>query len=324
MTGDRLVFLDVGHGNAAVLHAQGHVCVIDAGPGTTLLEYIRTNKVTSIDLALLSHADKDHIARLLGLLTAGGIPVKRVLLNTDSEKASPTWADLVYELDLHWRNKGLIFEVALTVQQSPITVGTTTLEILAPTPALAAMGPGSKTRDGRRITSNTISAVIRILYEGEPISLLTGDLDAVGLEEMIGRGTVVTAPLVVFPHHGGASGIRSADFATRLMTAATPASVVFSVGRGRYGNPQRDVVDAVRKAIPGTRILCTQLTEQCAAKLPRDKPTHLTSLVAHGREGNRCCGGTLVLRFGRGGGLFPRQAVHLEFIKAKAPTAMCQ
>lgn len=324
MTGDRLVLLDVGHGNAAVLHAQGQVCVIDAGPGITLLEYIRTSNISSIDLAILSHADKDHIAGLLGLLTAGNVTVKRVLLNTDSEKASSTWADLAHELELHWKNQGLTFEVALTAQQSPITIGSTTLEILAPTPGLVMMGPGSKTHDGRRITSNTISAVIRILYYGQPVSLLTGDLDAVGLDELLGRGVTVTAPLLVFPHHGGGSGTRSADFATRLVTAATPASVVFSVGRGRHGNPQREIVDAVRKVGPTTRIVCTQLAEQCAAELPKDRPTHLTSVVAHGREGNRCCGGTVVLRFGKGGGLFPRQAAHVEFIKEKAPTAMCQ
>lgn len=232
MTGDRLVLLDVGHGNAAVLHAQGHVCVIDAGPGTTLLEYIRTSNISSIDLAILSHADKDHIAGLLGLLTAGNVAIKRVLLNTDSEKASSTWADLAHELELHWKNQGLTFEVALTAQQSPIAIGTTTLEILAPTPALAMMGPGSKTHNGRRITSNTISAVIRIVYDGQPVSLLTGDLDAVGLDELLGRGVTVTAPLLVFPHHGGGSGTRSADFATRLVTAATPTSVSSRLAEG--------------------------------------------------------------------------------------------
>jgi len=324
MTGDRLVLLDVGHGNAAVLHAQGQVCVIDAGPGTTLLEYIRANSINSIDLVILSHADKDHIAGLLGLLTAGNVAIKRVLLNTDSEKDSSTWADLAHELHLHWQNQGLIFDVALTAQQSPITIGSVILEILAPTPALAMMGPGSRTHDGRRITSNTISAVIRIIYDAQPVSLLTGDLDTVGLDELLARGIAVSAPLVVFPHHGGSSGTRTAEFSTRLMTAATPTSVVFSVGRGRHGNPQREIVEAVRAVEPSTRIVCTQLAEQCAAKLPKDKPTHLTSVVAHGREGNRCCGGTLVLRFGQGGGLFPRQAAHVEFIKLKAPTAMCQ
>ena len=35
------------------------------------------------------------------------------------------------------------------------------------------------------------------------------------------------------------------------------------------------------------------------AKVPKEKPTHLTALFAHGREENKCCGGTVVLRLGK-------------------------
>lgn len=324
MTGDRIALLDVGHGNGAVLHVDNQVCVIDAGPGTTLLEYVQANAIPSIDLVILSHADQDHIAGLLGLLTAGNVPIKRVLLNTNSEKDSKAWADLVHELDLHWRNKGLKFEVGLTAQDSPITIGAATLEILSPSPGLATMGAGSRTHDGRRITSNTVSVVIRVIYGGQPVSLLTGDMDGIALDDMLSRNVVATTSLLVFPHHGGGSGPRSADFSTKLLSATNPNSVVFSVGRGKFGNPKKEIVDAVRSANSGTRIICTQLNEECAAKLPKQKPTHLNSLVAHGREENRCCGGTVVLKFGQGGGLFPREIPHLEFIKLRAPSAMCQ
>lgn len=324
MTGDRIALLDVGHGNGAVLHIDNQVCVIDAGPGTTLLEYIQANSITSIDLVVLSHADQDHIGGLLGLLVAGNVPIKRVLLNTNSEKESKVWAGLVHELNLHWQNKGLQFDVGLTAQDSPIAIGSATLEILSPSPGLAAMGAGSRTSDGRRITSNTVSVVIRVIYNGQPVTLLTGDMDGIALDEMLSRKVPATTSLLVFPHHGGASGTRSADFATKLLGATKPDSVVFSVGRGRFGNPKKEIVDAVRTSNANTRVICTQLNEECASKLPKETPTHLTSLVAHGRQHNRCCAGTVVLKFGQGGGLFPRETPHREFIKLRVPGAMCQ
>jgi len=324
MTGDRIALLDVGHGNGTVLHIGDQVCVIDAGPGTTLLEYIQENSLPSIDLVILSHADQDHIGGLIGLLVAGNIPIKRVLLNTNSEKESKVWAGLVHELSVHWQNKGLQFDVGLTAQDSPITIGSATLEILSPSPGLAAMGAGSLTSEGRRITSNTISVVIRVIYDGQPVTLLTGDMDGIALDELLSRNVPATTSLLVFPHHGGASGPRSAAFATKLLRATKPDAVVFSVGRGRFGNPKKQIVEAVRASNANIRVICTQLNEECASTLPKERPTHLTSLVAHGRERNRCCAGTVVLKLGQGGGLFPRETPHREFIRLRVPSAMCQ
>ncbi|RKZ63434.1 MAG: MBL fold protein, partial [Candidatus Parabeggiatoa sp. nov. 3] len=74
--------LDVGHGNSTVLVDTDGVIVIDAGPKTKLLEFLLDHNIHEIDVLLLSHADKDHIAGVIGLLASEEIRLKRVYLNS--------------------------------------------------------------------------------------------------------------------------------------------------------------------------------------------------------------------------------------------------
>jgi competence protein ComEC len=51
-----LVVLDVGHGNAAVLFDSGGLIVIDAGKGGVLIDFLREQGITEVDILLVSHA----------------------------------------------------------------------------------------------------------------------------------------------------------------------------------------------------------------------------------------------------------------------------
>ena len=321
---ERMVILDVGHGNCAVLHSQGAVCVVDAGPGTTLLEYLDAEKLNCVDLVLLSHADKDHIGGLLGLLTAG-VKVKEVFLNTDSEKQSKEWATLVAELGHQWAGGSLAFQTSLTAQQPAFTIGKATIEVLGPSPTMAALGPGRKTPSGSRITANAMSAVLRVSYAGNPVGLLAADMDAVGLDDIMKRPTPpsMRAPLMVFPHHGGGTGRNATKFTRELIAAVIPETVAFSVGRGRFNNPDPAIVQTVRSTRPTARIVCTQLAEHCAATTPKKDPGHLAPTFANGRDKRSCCAGSLVIEFGRRLTLYPNKRLHIAFIKAHATKAMC-
>lgn len=322
---ERLVVLDVGHGNCAVLHSQGAVCVIDAGPGTTLLEYLEAEKITTVDLVLLSHADQDHIGGLLGLLTSGKVHVKQIFLNTDSEKKSRVWATLIAELGRHWQGGTLAFQTSLTAQQPALTIGKSTIEVLGPSPTMAALGPGQKTPRGARITANAMSAVLRISYDGAPVCLLAADMDAVGLDDILQRATPpsMRAPSIVFPHHGGGTGRDATQFTRDLVAAVVPDTFVFSVGRGRFNNPQPAIVQTVRNSRPTARIVCTQLAHHCADTTPKKDPKHLASTFANGRHKRFCCAGSLVVELGRRLVLYPNKKQHIAFVRAHAPKAMC-
>ena len=83
-----LTILDVGHGNCAVIKDPQGTIIVDAGPGTALLEFLDRESINSIEVILISHADKDHLSGLLALIGTKKIKIGCVRLNTDSLKGS--------------------------------------------------------------------------------------------------------------------------------------------------------------------------------------------------------------------------------------------
>ena len=138
-------------------------------------------------------------------------------------------------------------------------------------------------------------------------------------------GHDVTAPILVFPHHGGRSGSGNvSDFARELCNLVHPKTVVFSIGRGEHGTPQPDVVETIRQVIPDIRIACTQLSAHCTTVLPASLPTHLANKYARGREYGKCCAGTIVIDFlPKEVTVTPGTAQHQEYISQFRATALC-
>jgi len=322
----KLAILDVGHGNCAVLQDSNGVVVIDAGPGNALEMYLREQEIRRVDVVLISHADQDHLGGLIALLASRAVEIGRVRLNTDSSKGSKIWDDLLYELELLDQDNRLDFQPFLTREdKGAYDQGSIEIKVLAPSKYLAGRGPGSRDRHGRRILTNSLSAVIRLSEKGIPLALFPGDLDEVGLENLDCSADDLRAPLLVFPHHGGRAGTSELKtFVRELCDRVRPAKVIFSIGRGRYGTPLLEVVSAVREHVEGVWIACTQLSEHCASELPKVHPKHLNREFAQGREGRKCCAGTLVIDLDRAEGLLPIHGDHQAFIGLAAPSALCR
>lgn len=321
-----LYILDVGHGNSAVLVDDKGVVVIDAGPGTALLEFLTQEGICKIDVLLISHADKDHIKGVISLLESQ-ISMGVVQLNTDSEKETDIWDDMTYELYLANKRGKVQFNVGLATNDTgKFDKGKIHVEVLAPTPYLAAKGPGSTDYRGRVLTSNSVSAVVRLTKNGSPVVLLAGDIDDIGLLNLLEDSVDTTAPIMVFPHHGGKTG-KDTDcgtFTETLCRAIRPEIVVFCNGRGEYATPREEITQTIRKILPKTRIMCTQLSENCAAELRMKKSPHLTAKFARGKEKGTCCAGTIVVELDKAKAVVrPEENRHKVFIKKAAPTALC-
>ncbi len=326
MSNTALSILDVGHGNSAVLVDDTGVVVIDAGPGTTLLEFVTQEGIAKIDVLLISHADKDHIKGVTSLLESQ-ISMGVVQLNTDSEKETDIWDDLTYELNCANKKGEVRFNIGLTTNDTgKFDKGKVHIEVLAPTPYLAAKGPGSTDRVGRTLTSNSVSGVVRLTKDGRPVVLLTGDIDDIGLLNLLEDNADPIAPIVVFPHHGGKTG-KDADsktFAKRFCEAIRPEVVIFSNGRGEHGTPREEVTQTIRKVLPKTRIMCTQLSENCATEIRMKKFPHLTTKFARGKEKGKCCAGTIVIELDKDKPIVkPEENKHKAFIEKAAPTSLC-
>lgn len=321
-----LYILDVGHGNSAVLVDDKGVVIIDAGPGTALLEFLTQEGIAKIDVLLISHADKDHIKGVISLFESQ-ISMGVVQLNTDSKKETDIWEDMTYELDLANKKGKVQFNIGLTTNDTgKFDKGKIHIEVLAPTPYLAVKGPGSTDRIGRTLTSNSVSAVVRLTKDGNPVVLLAGDIDDNGLLNLLENNVDPIAQIVVFPHHGGKTGkdTDSETFTKKLCEAIRPEVLIFSNGRGEYATPLEEITETIRRILPKTRIMCTQLSENCATELRMKKFPHLTAKFARGKEKGKCCAGTIVIELDKDKPIIkPEENKHKVFIKKAAPNSLC-
>jgi beta-lactamase superfamily II metal-dependent hydrolase len=319
-----LTILDVGHGNCAILEHGQRTVVFDCGPKTGLLEYLTSRGVQVLDLVLISHADEDHIAGLIAVLASGLFEVKCVRLNTDSLKGSAIWDDLAEELSFRQRNGVLDFRPSLTdADNGAFDAAGIKIEILGPTTYLATKGPGSQDFYNRKITTNSISAVIRLHFNGVPTVLLAGDMDKIALDEVERAGRVMNAMSLIFPHHGGRAGGNMTSFSQRLFELVSPSQVFFSIGRGLHGTPLPQVI-AQARARQGLYVACTQLSKRCAAADLNGISQHIGPAFATGRNSNSCCAGSVVIALANGTVTEPQQQAHQDFITVNALTALCR
>jgi hypothetical protein len=199
------------------------------------------------------------------------------------------------------------------------------VEILAPTFKMAMTGPKGASPSGGTITSNTVSAVLRVTLDGGLKILLPGDMDEVALNDLQAKGTDLSADVLVFPHHGSLGAVSDEQaFAATLTAAVQAQTVLFSVGRGVRARPTADVLRGIFETNPNVVIACTQLSTGCLVSNAdlADKLAHLTELPAAGRSACRSCAGSMT--FGPTGLEAPDPEAHQEYITAVADTPMCR
>ena len=319
-----IAILDVGHGNCGVLYEEGKSNIIDCGPGSSVLEFLTEEGISEIDNVFLSHADQDHIEGLVALLATGTFNIKNVFVNPDSTKGSALWDDLIYALSKSSVKGGTELHTSITATNGQFVVDNMVIETVGPTGYLAAKSPGSKDRQDRKITSNSISASFKILWQGTPVVYFAGDIDQIALDDLKDHDITIESPLLVFPHHGGNNSGNVVQFTEELCDLTKPSTVIFSIGRNKHSNPRPEVMNTVRKKIEGVRIACTQLSKHCATTIASVAPVHLNSSFAKGRAKNECCSGTFIIELSDTITYSPDNILHQSYISAVASTPICR
>lgn len=312
-----LIVLDVGHGNCAVLRDTNGVIVIDCPHGATLIETLEHLLIQEISHILISHADADHIAGIINLLSHEEIKVHNVHLNPDLLRKTEICKDLLIALKDARKRFGTVVSSELTTTKTgQLNVGQVVVEILFPTPELALASAVGKNVENRRLNPNSTSAVIGLVHNTHRVAILGADIDKVGLDELLKERSDLKADILVFPHHGGRpGGADSKAFAQQLCDLVQPNLVVFSIARGRLGNPREEIIEGVVDSLPTAHILCTQLSSKCADSVRDSEPAHLNALPARGRTSNSCCGGTVSIEIAGNKTTYATGiAAHQEFI----------
>lgn len=237
----RVVFLDVGQGDAALVWPAGALpLLVDAGgvPGSAFdlgrrvtLPALWAFGVRRLGALVLTHGDPDHIGGVPALLRAlspaevwDGIPVPGHeplgRLRAAAAAAGIPWIE---------RRAGEAF----TAGAAAITVAN------PPEP------------DWERPKVRNDDSIVLDVRVGDVSFLLTGDITAAVEPDVIKRLLPSPLTIVKAPHHGSAGSSSQA-----LVDATRPAAVIFSASRRNpFGHPARATVDRYRAA--GARVFNT-------------------------------------------------------------------
>lgn len=249
--------LDVGQGQAVLAEwggaRPGRLLVDGGGFASPFFDVgkavvapaLTDNALPKLDAAVVSHPDTDHLGGLLFILER--FSVSRYFSNGMAAKSS----------------MGVRERAALEgngLQQEVLQAGDTlalgpdiVLETVWPAPE--AQNAGQKGAAGQA-GSNNASLVQRLLWKGKPLVLLCGDIEKSALEALLHRGTDISAPVLVLPHHGSAG-----SFTPAFYEAVNPRIALASCGFGnRWNFPAPEVRHELAKL--GIPLLSTAFAGQ--------------------------------------------------------------
>jgi competence protein ComEC len=223
----RVVFLDIGQGDAIWIQApNGRELLIDSGPDHAVIERLGSEKDffdRTIDFALATHSDADHIGGFPYIFDQFSIPVM-----IESEITSPTVTDRVLtekiSAERGHRLTARSGERIILDQKKHVVI-----DILFPD------------QNPNGWETNEASVVVRVSY-GDTSFLLTGDSPSEVEEFLVQEyGEQLKSNVLKLGHHG--SKTSSSDI---FLKTVRPDITIVSAGLGnKYGHPAPDVIERV-------------------------------------------------------------------------------
>ncbi|MEZ0268368.1 MAG: ComEC/Rec2 family competence protein [Phycisphaerae bacterium] len=225
----RLTLLSVGAGQCCVVELpEGQTLLIDAGSSTIadvhrriLRPFLRHRGLTTIDAAMISHANLDHFSALPAL--ADGPGVSRALLTPQFHlhaKRNPAARFALSALEAH-----RVRIESLSAGQTLALDDLTTLQVLWPPSDLPdhSATEVAKPRGGLADPNNT-SQVLKLTCRGKSI-LFTGDVQSPAILTLLAtHPAALRADILIAPHHGSAEPAATAA----LLDAVRPTLILAS------------------------------------------------------------------------------------------------
>lgn len=255
VAGLETTFLDVGQGDGIVIRTHGHVILVDGGStdvgelGRYRLEpYLKSIGETTVDLAVVTHGDMDHISGLQYLIEESEEILVKCLALPEKGRGQQVYEELKASAEaaggtVIWMKRGDVLE-------------TDGLKLTCLYPDGEGVGgqSGTEKEEGTvyryEIDSgedrNEHSLVLKVDY-GAFHMLLTGDMSQTG-EEFIQKDSWASAYLentqvLKVAHHG--SKYSTGD---QWLGSVRPRWAVISYGEGnRYGHPHTETLERLEK-----------------------------------------------------------------------------
>lgn len=212
----RVLFIDVGKGDAALVMAGGRNYLVDAGPRNAwnrVAAALAYCGVRRLDGVFLTHADKDHSGGLMELAESG-------------IEVAAWYASDLYNLD---RESGEhpAEDAAGVGGQHPVYLSAG--DVVGP---FAVLGPLTRDKDDDN------NSLVLMLETSAGRALLTGDMKFDEEEEILASGRSLRCDLIKIAHHGDSDATSE-----RLIDAAAPSVAVVSTDSDeRPELPDRRVV----------------------------------------------------------------------------------
>ena len=243
----KIVFLDIGQGDAALIDAGDDLQIlIDGGDGRDILDRLGEHLPfydRKIELVVMTHPDKDHLGGLVEVLKyyeVGQILETGIKCN---KAICEEWDKLIEEKNI------------------PVKYAEFGQRIRTENMELAVLYP-FENLEGKEIkNSNDASIVLRAVVgdsfragensgeidlEQEPWSkkaevLFTGDAGYPVERELLNKNVNVKAKILKVSHHGSKHATSNA-----FLQAVNPEKAIISVGKNSYGHPAEELLNRLK------------------------------------------------------------------------------
>ncbi len=217
-------FISVGQGDSELIKLPtGENVLIDAGDtkcGDYLVNYIKSQGVEEIDMAIATHPHSDHIGSMRDIIE--NFKVNHIMM-PDFDYDTMTYTNLLYSIEENNVDR-IVGKYGDTFEE-----GEAYFEVL---------GPVQQYED-----ANNISLVIMMTY-GDNKFLFTGDQEKEAEKDVISMGYNLEADVLKVGHHGSKTS-SSQEF----LDAVKADIAVIEVGEGNdYGLPKDEVVMRIARS----------------------------------------------------------------------------
>lgn len=226
-------FIDVGQGDAVLIHAAEGAVLIDGGDnpmGGRVLEYIRNQGIRELTYVIATHPHADHIGGLIAVVNEmpiGTLIMPQIAHNT---RTFERFIDALENNDIN---------VKAPVAGETFLVGDVVFTIIAPV-------------YNHYANINDHSVSLRLVF-GDISFVFTGDAEVASERDMVASGRNLSADVLHVGHHGSTTSTTEV-----FLDAVSPGIAVISVGADNgHGHPHGAVV--TRLISHGVRIYRTDI-----------------------------------------------------------------